>query len=658
LDRYVEPFRRAYPLVADKLTPTATADEESVEAVAARNVVDGLRLHAAWHKNEIRWGVDGKPDRPGTHFDAVDAELRRLDETIDAVADLLMAEAVYQLVSGNTAGASATMDALARGVRPPDPEVVRTPRGGTAVSHRTALILGGNPIAPPPGWGAIADTPRSLAEPHLDGWLGVLIGDPGRVRCAVTYTNDLGNPTPLEVTLADLDLRPIDVLHCVTVAQGEEQTTAAQPTASAQASELDARIAAAALARPDADASGDLRIDYAAIDRVNTKSFPEIAELLRAAETVLSTARSLKPEDLLATAQSNELPNAVVDEADVTTRATTALNDLTTTRDAVVAAALPLAAEPTPVNPNRTPLVEALRATALYGIPGAYIAVPHDDNAVTADDEALQQNRTRELVLRAQGVAAELTRRVEGATAEPAARKRLTIIFGDAFRTLVPFRPVSTAISQALSQGPSPAPTPAEIREWLRVAALVRAPLDRYHRLTMLQRALAVAPAALTVTQVPHTPNARWVGLPFPDETARPISGTLSLALFAGNAPLPAANAKWVGLLLDEWTELIPNREESTALAFHYDDPGAEAPQAVLVAVPPDNAENWSLDTVIAVLRETLELARLRAVDGDLLGVLSQLLPATYLAANSQADTVAVKFKDTLKKDAFIVQAT
>jgi hypothetical protein len=113
-----------------------------------------------------------------------------------------------------------------------------------------------------------------------------------------------------------------------------------------------------------------------------------------------------------------------------------------------------------------------------------------------------------------------------------------------------------------------------------------------------------------------------------------------------------------VGLLLDEWTELIPNREESTELAFHYDDPGAEAPQAVLVAVPPDNAENWSLDTVIAVLRETLELARLRAVDGDLLGVLSQLLPATYLAANSQADTVAVKFKDTLKKDAFIVQAT
>ena len=65
--------------------------------------------------------------------------------------------------------------------------------------------------------------------------------------------------------------------------------------------------------------------------------------------------------------------------------------------------------------------------------------------------------------------------------------------------------------------------------------------------------------------------------------------------------------------MLDEWTELIPNREESTAVAFHYDDPGAEAPQAVIVAVPPDAAETWTLDTVLAVLRETLELARLRA---------------------------------------------
>lgn len=654
LDRYIEPFRNAYPLVANKLTPTDTAEGEAVEAVAARNVVDGLKLNA--DRVGIAWGTNGLPDRPGAHFDAVDAELQRLDETIDAVADLLMAESVYQLVSGNTAGASATMDALARGVRPPDPEVVKTPRGGTAVSHRAALILGGNPIAPT-GWGGIAGTPRAAAEPHLDGWIGLVIGDPARVRCGVAYTDTLGATRNVEVTLAQLRLRPVDVLHCVTVSQGEEQRTAAQPTASAQASELDSRVAAVVLALADADPHGDLRIDYAATDRINTRSFPEIAELLRAIDAVLSTARALEPKDLPAAAQSDQLPDAVIDEADTAARATAALDALAVTRDSIVASASPLAVEPTPVNVDRAALIGALRAAALFGVPGAFVAAAPADNAVTPEEQAAQQARTRDLVARAQGVAAELTRRIDAASAEADARKRLTLIFGDAFRTLVRFTPVESAISQALTQGPVPAPSQADMREWLRGAALVRAPLDRYQRLTMLQRAFAVAPAALSVTQVPHAPDTPWVALPFANEEARPVSGTLNLALFAGNGPLPAAQAQWAGLLLDEWTELIPNRDESTALAFHYDDPGAEAPQAVLIAVPPDNAQNWTLDTVVAVLRETLELARLRAVDGDLLGALSQLLPATYLAANPRRDTVAVQFKGALMKDAKIVQA-
>jgi hypothetical protein len=283
--------------------------------------------------------------------------------------------------------------------------------------------------------------------------------------------------------------------------------------------------------------------------------------------------------------------------------------------------------------------------------------VPHNDVAATTEESAAQQTRTRELVARADSVASELTRRVEAATAEPGARLKLAHVFGESFRLLVPFTPATDALLQALLQGPAPAPTPAQIREWLRGAALVRAPLDRYQRLAMLQRALVGEPAALTVTQVPHLPGTAWVALPFADEAARPVSGTLSLALFAANAVLPGATARWAGLLLDEWTELIPNREESTALAFHYDDPGAEAPQAILVAVPPDNAEHWTLETVLDVLRETLELARLRAVDGDLLAVLRQLLPATYLAANSRLDTVAVKFEGALLKDPVIVRA-
>jgi hypothetical protein len=659
LDRYKEPFRRAYPLVAGKLTATDTADGESVETVAARNVVDGLALHAAWQKDAIAWGQDEKPVRPGTDFDAVDAELRRLDETIDAVADVLMAESVYQLVRGNTAGASSSLDSLARGVRAPDPEVVKTPRGGAAIMHRAALVLGGTPLTPA-GWGAVPATPRSTAEPHLDGWLGMLIGDPSAVRCQVSYTDNA--PTPVvrqvEVTLAALGLRPIDLLHAVAPSESEAQATQAEPTGSVQASEIDSRVAAVALARPDADPLGEITIAYAPTDRTTTRSVPEIAELLRAVGAVLSTSRALAPGDLLASEQSRRVSEADVDEAQLAARAGAALIALTTARDSIVSEAAPLAVDPTPVNPDRTKLVAALRQAAAFGVPGAFVASPHTETAATAEARERQQQRTRELVQRAASVAGEMTRRVEAATAETAARVKVTHVFGDSFLALVRFTPVSDALSQALVVGPTPAPTPAQTREWLRGAALVRPPLDRYHRLTLLQRALGSAPAALTVTQTPHLPGAAWVALPFADEASPHRSGTLALALFGANQPLPGAADRWTGLFLDEWTELIPNREESTAVAFHYDDPGAEAPHAVIVAVPPDAAETWTLDTVSAVLRETLEAARLRLVDGDLLGVLSPLLPATYLASNSKLDTVAVKFDGLVQKDAVIVRAT
>ncbi len=661
-DDYKEPFRHAFPVVAGKLSSTAPATggelAESVAAVAARNVVDGRALHLAWQANTIAWGSAGLPTRPGADFTQVDTILRAVDDTVDAIADLLMSESVYQLVQGNTAGASASLDALARGVRAPDPEVVKSPRGGSALTYRVALLLGGAPLAPA-GWGAIPLTPRAAADPWMDGWLGALVGDPARVRCAVTYTDSAVPPVmrSIEVTLADLLLRPIDALHAVTAASSEAQPDVAQPTRTAQLSELDARIAAVALDRADADPLGDVRITYAATDRTNTLSFAEVAELMRAVQATLSTARTLAPKDLLASSQAAELSSAVVDSANVTTRATNALAAITAVRDTIVAAIAPLSVQPTPVNIDRASLVTALRNAAAFGVAGAFIPSPHADVAVSLDERETQRLTTDSLVAHATSIANELTRRLQDAGSVVVPHAKLSQLFGEGFRVIVPFTPATAAIGQALAAGPTPAPTPAQRREWLRGAALVRPPLDRYHRLTLLQRALGGPSAILTVTQVPHAPGAAWVALPFADEAHRPASGLVGLALLSAAGGVPAANASWAGLLLDEWTELIPNADEATAVAIHYDDPGAEAPQAILVAVPPDDSTNWTLDTVTDVLRETLQLARLRAVDSDLLGDLSVLLPATYLAANPKSDTVSAVFTGLLRSDAVIAPA-
>jgi hypothetical protein len=88
------------------------------------------------------------------------------------------------------------------------------------------------------------------------------------------------------------------------------------------------------------------------------------------------------------------------------------------------------------------------------------------------------------------------------------------------------------------------------------------------------------------------------------------------------------------GILLESWTEIIPSKTQKTAIAFHYDTPRAEAPQAVLVAASPNsNIASWDVEDVIATLAETLDLAKIRTVDRDLLDF-GQLLPALVLASN------------------------
>ena len=101
------------------------------------------------------------------------------------------------------------------------------------------------------------------------------------------------------------------------------------------------------------------------------------------------------------------------------------------------------------------------------------------------------------------------------------------------------------------------------------------------------------------------------------------------------------------GLVIDDWVEVVPGAEVTTGVAFHCESPGARPPQAVLLAVPPPATAQWDVETVEATLLETLELARLRALDPLALGtdpLLQRALPATYLSMNLAGDTVSTDF--------------
>lgn len=102
-------------------------------------------------------------------------------------------------------------------------------------------------------------------------------------------------------------------------------------------------------------------------------------------------------------------------------------------------------------------------------------------------------------------------------------------------------------------------------------------------------------------------------------------------------------------LVVDEWTELIPNEEELTGIAFHYDAPNTEPPQTLLLAVSQRTLANdgrWTWDELLGFVHLALRLAKMRAVGPDQLRrtSLDVALPATYAAEAATPSTIAVSF--------------
>ena len=107
----------------------------------------------------------------------------------------------------------------------------------------------------------------------------------------------------------------------------------------------------------------------------------------------------------------------------------------------------------------------------------------------------------------------------------------------------------------------------------------------------------------------------------------------------------------FAGLVVDGWTETIPADTETTAVTFHYDAPGARAPQAVLLAVhPARNPDKWSFDILLDTVNEAADLAQLRTLSSAELAPMGSFLPALYLPDDYTHDVPSVSLKDLVTR--------
>ncbi|WP_326557647.1 hypothetical protein [Micromonospora sp. NBC_01796] len=618
LEQYLPRLREIAPVHVTRIE----TDTRPRETVAATTVVDGLDLHQRWRDGSIDWAGDpALPDPGSPDHNAVATVLGSLGEAIDAVADALLAEGVHHAAQGNPMRSGATLDAASRGDVPASElEFARTPRTGMALTHRIALVANNWPDRSA-SWPVVGRSPRSAAEPHLEALVAGLLPAPASVRCEVEWAAGQTTLTT-EITLDRLGRCALDLLALADVSE---------PTADG---ELAARILdAAATDGPPAGADGTrphrVRPGRAPQWADNVLGLEEFAEIARAVRELVGSARPVTPADL---APGGDEPDDGVADTDLATRADTASAlltqlhlDLTTQNPAGVAAALDLAAGigvlGAYVGPDATPAALLARARTVAAEVGAR----------TAELTALTINRGT-------ATAAELRDHDVA---------RLRAVFGPDFRVLPRFTLTgSTALATSLAASTElQGGDPYEATDWLTDAAPVRPGADRLEAVRGYTQ--AVHPdrqQPLRVAQLPYTPGDRWLALKFTGE--RPDGVGLSLVVDAPADLDPTAPLR--GLMVDEWVEVLPNDAETTGVSFHAETPGQVAPQAILLAVPADDAPVWTRDALEQTLVETLELAPLRAVDVATLGEVGQFLPALYFPLNVDGQTASTDFTRTV----------
>ena len=178
------------------------------------------------------------------------------------------------------------------------------------------------------------------------------------------------------------------------------------------------------------------------------------------------------------------------------------------------------------------------------------------------------------------------------------------------------------------------------VDEWLQGAARVRTPLRHFEQAMLLAGALGAPEPRLDPIQLPHVPGEGWLALDFP--AGQNIAGDRLLYTATYADPFTPAS-RHCALLLDEWTEVVPGTEATTGLAFHYDQPNGEAPQAMLLVTPASMDGAWRWEELAGALEETTALAKMRAVEPEQLddSAYARFLPATVMAATRRGISIA-----------------
>jgi hypothetical protein len=629
LAKYILPFRRLVPLRATGDAPAASTTPS--ENISARDVVDGVALVDRWRTERTTLLNGLVPVPSDADRAALAAVLDTLASSYDAVADVMVAEAVHQNVLGNRERAGAVLAALDRQETPPRMDFLRTPRTGKSFTHRVLVLIGDESL--PAAWSTAPVDVRAKAEPRINAWIARLIGDPRRFVCAASVTG--GTPAALTATLGELGLSPLSLVMACEAPGKDSASELEERLAQLFASKVDAPTSTTQIELLDAEPAGSAN---------GTIGLGALRALLRWIHVLVTTHRAATANDLSLPQDGND---DRLDAKDIASRA----DEVSAAHAAAIATLDQLIASPPSPSAQGDPIRDALWAAAAFGVHSA-VPAPTLGGAGADRDLLLRQAKTvvaemRAASAREAGLVAAFSARTDVSATDAVAHHtdRVRALLDEHFPILPKFRArnaaaltASVADRAALCGGDDIAPL-----SWIQQVALVRPGVGMLSRVLlgseMLQSELS--PSSVLVAQLPPTAGEKWLALPF--GSAVPDA---ELSIAAASSGAVDFAQPLAGFFCDAWPEAVPSREETTGMTFHYDAPGARPPQAILIAVPPlpvpppfgsttppPAVVPWSVDTILETVIEARRLAPIRGVSPVDLRWLGTTLPPIWMPA-------------------------
>ncbi len=594
LDRLIDDLRGAAATVATALGLPKPA----------RTVADGLVLvenrgHPA--VQAVLATATGTRTDPGSERARLEAALDSLEAALDATADAVIAQGVHSALIGDDAGGAASFAALAaEQAAPPALEVVKTLRGTSSLTHR--LLIAWDPAETKSSWAGAGKHPWSVACTGLESWVASVLGEPSRYVVQANVREEVsGNVLAQEsVSVSAAGWSALELVRLAPT--GEDEVPL----------ELERRLASVATVARHLKPGRmlEFRWDVALADKLPAS---DLLLLARSVRQLLQHSQPLAAADLAVAGA--EVPEAL---------AIGALRSLVDTQKNMLATAVTKLRAA--LSGSRASLEAQLKVLASFAVPAAVPAWNASDAEVQASAAVCLQ-------------AAE--RRVAEAQAAAGPSECLQALLGTRLPIPVPFVvPDGPGLTRNFQRGPQRITATLTngraahgvLEGWLQQVGKVHEGAGVLADVLDLGEALADARlTALELAQLPDPADRvePWVGraAPAPGEAPR-----LSLVTWR-HAGLRWSNANAgatvAGLRIDQWNEMVPAASQITGVGVHYDAPCSRAPQSILLMVPPETVE-WSWDLVVETLRQTIELAKIRGVDNEILGAVGHVLPATF----------------------------